>query len=68
MPTIELITPINAPIDRVFDLARSIDLHMESTKQTGEKAIAGRISGLIELDETGYLAGKAFRYLAKSHL
>ena len=52
MPKIELITLINAPIETCFDLARSIDLHMESTKQTGEQAIAGRTSGLIELGET----------------
>jgi ligand-binding SRPBCC domain-containing protein len=49
---IELSTHINAPIQRCFDLARSIDLHMESTKQTGEKAIAGRTNGLIGLGET----------------
>ncbi len=49
---IELVTHINAPIERCFDLARSIDLHMQSTKQTGEKAVAGRTSGLIELGET----------------
>lgn len=49
---IELSTHINAPIRRCFDLSRSIDLHMESTKQTGEQAIAGRTSGLIELGET----------------
>lgn len=52
MPRIELTTIINAPIEKVFDLTRSIDLHMESTKQTGEQAIAGRTSGLIELGET----------------
>jgi ligand-binding SRPBCC domain-containing protein len=50
--TIELSTAINAPIERCFDLARSIGLHVESTSQTGEQAIAGRTSGLIELDET----------------
>lgn len=49
---IELSTHINAPIERCFDLARSIDLHMVSTKQTGEQAIAGRMTGLIELGET----------------
>ncbi|MGZ3777717.1 MAG: hypothetical protein ACXVI9_09040 [Mucilaginibacter sp.] len=42
MPKIELLTEINASIEMVFDLGRSIDLHMESTKQTGEKAIAGK--------------------------
>jgi ligand-binding SRPBCC domain-containing protein len=52
MTKIELTTHINAPIERCFDLARSIDLHIESTKQTGEQAIAGRTSGLIGLGET----------------
>ena len=60
MPTIELSTYINAPIERCFDMARSIDLHMESTKQTGEKAIAGRTSGLIELGETVTWRAKHF--------
>jgi ligand-binding SRPBCC domain-containing protein len=52
MPKIELFTKIYAPVEKCFDLSRSIDLHMESTKQTGEQAIAGRTSGLIELGET----------------
>ena len=47
MPTIELATSIAAPIERVFDLARSIDLHTNSTSSTGERAIAGVTSGLI---------------------
>ncbi|MEO6587932.1 MAG: SRPBCC family protein [Pyrinomonadaceae bacterium] len=52
MPVIKLETKINAPIERVFDLARSIDLHTKSTAVSGEEAIAGRTSGLINLDET----------------
>ncbi|MGZ3767192.1 MAG: SRPBCC family protein [Mucilaginibacter sp.] len=60
MPKIELLTEINAPIERCFDLARSIDLHMESTKQTGEKAIAGRTTGLIGLGETVTWRAKHF--------
>jgi len=60
MPTIELLTNINAPIEKVFDLSRSIELHMESTKQTGERAIAGRTSGLIELGETVTWRAKHF--------
>ena len=47
MPLIELITVINAPIERCFDLARSIDLHKLSTAGTQEEAIAGVTSGLI---------------------
>ena len=60
MTQIELCTHINAPVERCFDLARSIDLHMESTKQTGEKVIAGRASGLIELGETVTWRAKHF--------
>ena len=52
MATVKIVTIIYAPIERCFDLSRSIDLHMVSTKHTDEKAIAGRTSGLIELNET----------------
>lgn len=48
MSTIHLKTTIKADINKVFDLARDIDLHQKSTFKTNEKAIAGRISGLIE--------------------
>lgn len=47
MPVIELITVIRAPVERCFDLARSIDLHRLSTEGTEEEAIAGITSGLI---------------------
>ena len=52
MPTIHLTTFVAAPADRVFDLARSIDLHRKSMAHTEEQAIAGTTSGLICLDET----------------
>lgn len=52
MSKIILNTTIQADIRNVFDLARDIDLHQKSTSKTNEKAIAGRISGLIELNET----------------
>ncbi len=51
MPIIKLQTRISAPVEVVFDLSRSIDLHIKSTAHTREKAIAGRTSGLIGLDE-----------------
>jgi len=60
MTQIELSTRINASIEICFDLARSIDLHIESTKHTGEKAIAGKTSGLIELGETVTWRAKHF--------
>ena len=52
LPTILLKTKIYAPIQRVFDLARSIDLHKASSTGTNEEAIAGKTSGLIELNDT----------------
>jgi len=51
MPTLKLKTIINADIQIVFDLSRSIDLHKISTEHTNEEAIAGKTSGLIELGE-----------------
>lgn len=52
MPLITLNTKIYAPINICFDLSRSIDFHSRSASNTNEKAVSGRINGLIELDET----------------
>lgn len=60
MERVQLETIINAPIERVFDLSRSIDLHKISTKGTNEEAIAGKVSGLIELNETVTWRAKHF--------
>ena len=51
MPLIELTTIIDAPLERCFDLARSIDLHKLSTEGTDEEAVAGVTSGLIGMGE-----------------
>jgi hypothetical protein len=52
MPRFILRTQINAQVYVCFDLARSIDLHLDTMKHTGERAIAGVTSGLIGLNET----------------
>ena len=52
MPTIHLKIEIKADINVVFDLSRSVDLHKLSAAHTKEEAIAGRTSGLIELNDT----------------
>lgn len=52
MPVIHLVTEIDAPIERCFDLARSIDFHLAAAAHTGEQAVGGVTSGLIGLDET----------------
>ena len=51
MPVIYLETRIKSTIEICFDLSRSIDLHQISTAKPNEKAIAGRTTGLIGLDE-----------------
>lgn len=51
MTEIVLLTSINAPIQIVFDCARSIDIHQLSTAKTNEKVIAGKMSGLCELGD-----------------
>jgi len=50
MPLIELSTLICAPRERVFDLARSIDAHQDSTEETRERAVGGVTKGLIGLN------------------
>lgn len=47
MVRLELLSAMAAPIERVFDLARSVDLHLASTKGPREHAIAGVTSGLV---------------------
>lgn len=51
MAHIEMTTSIAAPIDVVFDLSRSIDVHVGSMSRSRERAIGGVTSGLIGLGE-----------------
>lgn len=62
MTTINLQTKIKAPIDKVFDLSRNIDVHIQTMRHTQERAIAGRTSGCIELGETVRWRGKHFGF------
>jgi ligand-binding SRPBCC domain-containing protein len=52
MTVIDLVTDIDAPIERVFDLARDLDLHAASMAHTGERAVAGRTTGRVEVGDT----------------
>lgn len=52
MPIINVTTEILAPIEKVFDLSRSIEVHELSQSSNNERAVAGRTSGLIEADES----------------
>lgn len=52
MTSFQLQTRIDAPIERVYDLAGDIGLHERSMAATHERAVAGRTSGRIGLGET----------------
>ena len=47
MPHIHITSFIAAPVELVFNLSRSINLHQISTASTNEKAIDGVLKGLI---------------------
>lgn len=48
LKTIHLHTEINATQELCFDLSRSVEVHLSSTRETNEKAVAGRTTGLCE--------------------
>ena len=60
MAIIKINTLIQAPIQKCFDLSRSIDLHMQSMEHTNERAVGGVTAGLIELNETVMWKAKHF--------
>jgi ligand-binding SRPBCC domain-containing protein len=62
MTRIVLLTSIAAPIERCFDLARSIDLHMASTNWSGERSIAGVTTGLIGPEQEVTWQGRHFGF------
>jgi ligand-binding SRPBCC domain-containing protein len=51
MPHIGIITKIRSPNTIVSDLSRSIDAHQATQTSHNERAIAGRVTGLIEIGE-----------------
>jgi ligand-binding SRPBCC domain-containing protein len=51
VPVIEQSTVIRAPRARVFDLARSVDAHQDTTGGTEERAVAGVTHGLIGMND-----------------
>ncbi len=53
MICLEEITIIDAPIERCFDLSRSVEVHLVANIHSGEQALAtgGVLSGLVELNQ-----------------
>jgi len=52
MSFIQLTTFIEAPVERVFDLSRSVELHKSSMQHYSEKCAGGKLAGLMELNDT----------------
>ena len=51
---------IRAPIIRVFDLVRSVDAHTATSSTIGGQAVAGRTSGLAELNDVTTYSARFF--------
>lgn len=47
MTTITVETPIAAPVELCFDLARDVEAHIASTAGSGERAVAGVTTGRL---------------------
>jgi ligand-binding SRPBCC domain-containing protein len=51
MTTLVVETRVAAPIELCFDLARDVEAHVKTSSSTGERAVAGKTSGLLELGD-----------------
>lgn len=51
MPVVRVESRIRAPIERVFDLCRSVEAHTVTTAGTHERAVGGVTTGLLELGD-----------------
>jgi len=51
MPTFTLMTHIAASPERCFDLSRDVDAHTASMPDSGERAVAGVTTGMMELHD-----------------
>lgn len=52
MTQIKLTTYIKASVEKCFDLSRDVGIHLQSASKTKERVVAGRTSGLFELNDT----------------
>ena len=60
MTTIRLQTSIRASLQTCFDASRDVGAHLESLSHTNERVIAGRTSGLFELNDVVTWEAKHF--------
>jgi len=60
MPRLRVETFIQAPREKCFDLARDIDVHLQTTGSSSEKAVAGVTTGKMELHDFVTFEAKHF--------
>jgi len=60
MPVIRTEVDIAAPPELCFDLARSVEAHVASASASGERAVAGVTSGLLNLNDQVTWRGRHF--------
>lgn len=68
LPIITATTRIKAPIERVFDLSRSIGLYLPSTGDADEKIVVGKHEGLMEEGDEFRWEGSQFRFRQGLHI
>jgi ligand-binding SRPBCC domain-containing protein len=66
MVSIEQCIQIAAPIQRCFDLSRSIEVHLLGTESSGEQAVGGVITGLIGAND--FVRWRAKHFGIRQHL
>ncbi len=61
MGSVTVITPINAPVERCFDAARDVSLHVRSASFSHERLVEpGRLEGLLEAGDLVCFEGRHF--------
>jgi ligand-binding SRPBCC domain-containing protein len=60
MPTIQTSIFIVAPIERVFNLARDVDVHCQTAAFSRERAVGGKTLGMLELGDAITFEGVHF--------
>src|SRR5258706_8135793 len=60
VPSFTVLTEINRPVHVCFDLARDVEVHCQTAAFTGERAVAGRTSGLLEAGDVVTFEGRHF--------
>jgi ligand-binding SRPBCC domain-containing protein len=62
VPTVKLTTRVNAPVERCFDLYRSVSLHVDSYQHAHEQAVGTITAGLVGPGDVAAFRMRAFGF------